>query len=46
VELNVGQSSKDILSKSPILKKAVEEGELMVIRAVYKLSTGEVVRLD
>jgi len=46
VELNVGQSSKDILSKSPILKKAVDDGELMVVRAVYKLSTGEVVRLD
>ncbi|MEQ1604125.1 MAG: carbonic anhydrase [Pyrinomonadaceae bacterium] len=46
VELNVKQSSEDILSRSPILKKAVKEGHLAVIRAVYKLETGEVVRLD
>ncbi|MFT3742999.1 MAG: carbonic anhydrase [Pyrinomonadaceae bacterium] len=46
VELNVKQSSEDVISRSPILKKAVKEGELSVIRAVYKLETGEVVRLD
>ena len=46
VELNVKQSSKDVISRSPILKKAVSEGRLAVIRAVYKLETGEVVRLD
>jgi carbonic anhydrase len=46
VELNVKQSSDDVISQSPILKKAVKEGELAVIRAVYKLETGEVVRLD
>ena len=46
VELNVKQSSADVIAQSPILKKAVKEGELAVIRAVYKLETGEVVRLD
>jgi carbonic anhydrase len=46
VELNVQHSSKDVLSKSPLLKKAVDAGELLVIRAVYKLKSGEVVRLD
>ena len=46
VELNVKQSSKDILAKSAILKKAVDEGRLTIIRAVYKMGTGEVVRLD
>ena len=46
VELNVRQSSKDVLMKSPIIKKAVEEGELTIIPAVYRMATGEVVRLD
>ena len=46
IELNVRQSASDILLKSPILKKAVDEKELMIVHAVYKMETGEVVRLD
>lgn len=46
VELNVVQSSEDVISRSAILKKAVKEGHLAVIRAVYKLDTGEVVRIE
>ncbi len=46
IELNVRQSSDDVVSQSPILKKAVKEGHLAIIRAVYKMETGEVVRLD
>lgn len=46
VELNVKQSSEDVLARSPILKKAVKEGQLAIIRAVYKLETGEVVRIS
>lgn len=46
VELNVRQSSKDVLMKSTIIKKAVEEGELTIISAVYRMATGEVVRLN
>lgn len=46
IELNVDQSSKDVVSRSPILKKAVSEGHLAIIRAVYKMESGEVVRLD
>ncbi len=46
VELNVKQSSKDVVSRSPILKKAVSDGHLTVIRAVYKMESGEVVRID
>lgn len=46
IQLNVKQSAKDVLLNSPILKEAVKEGKLNVIRAVYKLDTGEVVRLD
>ena len=44
VELNVNQTAKNILSKSPILKKATEEG-LVILKAVYHLETGEVERL-
>ncbi len=46
VELNVKYSSEDVVLNSPIIKKAVEEGKLTVIRAVYKMETGSVVRLD
>jgi len=46
VELNVKQSSGDLVKKSPIIKKAVSEGEIAVIRAVYRMETGEVVRVD
>ena len=46
VELNVQQSAKDVLENSPIIKKAVKEGELTIIRAVYELESGKVVRLD
>jgi carbonic anhydrase len=45
VELNVKQSAEDVVARSPILKKAVKEGKLAIIRAVYKMETGEVVRL-
>lgn len=46
VELNIKQSAKDIVLRSPIIKKAVDEGELTIIRAVYKLDTGKVTRQD
>jgi carbonic anhydrase len=45
VEENVHQSAKDVLANSEVLRHAVDEGKLTVIEAVYKLSTGEVVRL-
>jgi len=46
VEANVQQSARDVVSESPILQKEVAEQKLTVIRAVYKLKTGEVVRLS
>ena len=46
VELNVKQSSEDVISRSSILRKAVKEGHLAIIRAVYKLESGEVVRIN
>ena len=46
VEANVRQSARDVVSESPILQKEVAERRLTVIRAVYKLKTGEVLRLS
>ncbi len=45
VELNADHSAKDLMLKSPLIKKAVEEGEITIVSAVYKMATGEVVRL-
>lgn len=46
VELNVQQSAKEVLMKSPIIKKAVQSGELTIFGAVYHLETGQVVRVE
>lgn len=46
VEANVLQSARDIVAESPILQKEVAAGKLTVIRAVYKLKSGEVNRLS
>lgn len=35
----------DIERQSPIIRRAVRSGELTIIPAVYKLASGEVVRL-
>ena len=45
VEANVHQSAQDLLEGSPGLRKAVDGGQLTVIKAVYKLASGEVTRL-
>lgn len=46
VELNVDQSAEDILKSSPIIKEAIKKGELTIIRAVYMLESGKVLRRD
>lgn len=45
VKLNVERSAEDVIKQSPIIKEAVKEG-LTVVKAVYKLDTGEVTRLN
>jgi len=45
VEANVHQSAQDLLEASPLLRKAVDGGQLTVIKGLYRLATGEVVRL-
>ncbi len=46
VELNVENSAKNIVNRSPILKKLVKEEKLTVIEAVYEMESGKVVRLE
>lgn len=45
VPANVLQSARYLVEKSPIIKEAVEGKKLTIVRAVYKLGTGEVTRL-
>lgn len=46
VELNINQTAKHLVTKSPILKEAVEKGKVGIVKAVYKMETGEVVKVD
>jgi carbonic anhydrase len=45
VEANVRHSAQDLLESSPILRRRVDSGRLTVVKAVYRLASGEVVRL-
>ncbi|MCD9184988.1 MAG: carbonic anhydrase [Pyrinomonadaceae bacterium] len=45
VKLNIDRSAEEVLKQSPIIKEAVKEG-LTIVKAVYKLDTGEVTRLN
>jgi carbonic anhydrase len=45
VEENVHQSARDVLGNSEILRHAMKEGKLTIVEAVYKLDSGEIVRL-
>jgi carbonic anhydrase len=45
IEANVQRSAKDILDHSPILQQEVDAGKLALIKALYRLESGEVVRL-
>lgn len=42
---NVHQSASDILRNSALLQQKVSDGKLAVIKAIYQLSTGQVIRL-
>jgi carbonic anhydrase len=42
---NVHQSAKDVLGQSAILRSALKDGKLTIFEAVYKLDSGEIVRL-
>jgi carbonic anhydrase len=44
VKLNVTNSARDIVAKSPILKRLVADGSLHVVKAIYQMESGKVVR--
>ena len=44
-QANVLHSARDVLRNSPLLQAKVESGRLAVIKALYRLSGGQVVRL-
>jgi len=46
VEANVHHSTADALENSPILRHGLASGELTVVKALYKLGTGEVSALN
>jgi carbonic anhydrase len=46
VELNVSKSAEDIISTSPIIKKLLKEDKLTVIKAIYKMESGKVEKID
>ena len=46
VDLNVHRSARALLEESEVLRRAALEGRLTIVRAVYRLGTGEVVPLD
>jgi carbonic anhydrase len=45
IDANVRQSADDLLEHSAILRRGVDAGRLLVVRAVYRLASGEVVRI-
>lgn len=45
-QANVHQSAKDLLHNSPLLQRKVGTGKITLIKALYRLSTGEVTRLS
>ncbi len=44
-QANVHQSAGDLLRNSPLLQQKVAAGKLALIKALYRLSTGQVIRL-
>jgi carbonic anhydrase len=44
-QANVRHSARDVLRHSPLLRQKVEAGALTVIKALYQLTSGQVVRL-
>jgi len=45
VDANIQQSARDLLESSAILRRHADAGRLTVVKARYRLGSGEVVRL-
>ena len=46
VDVNIHQSARNLIENSPMLRQEVDAHKLAIIKAVYRLKSGEVVRLD
>lgn len=46
VQANVNQSAVDLLKNSAIIRTALEEKKISLVKAVYRLKSGEVVKLS
>jgi carbonic anhydrase len=46
VQANVNQSAVDVLKNSAIIRTALEECKISLVKAVYRLKSGEVVKLS
>ena len=46
VEANVRHTASDVLQGSPLIRAASESKKVMLVKAVYRLATGEVVKLE
>lgn len=46
VEANVHHSAADVIEESPIMHHALASGKVSVVKAVYKIGSGEVFRLE
>jgi carbonic anhydrase len=46
VQANVNQSAMDVLKNSAIIRTALEEKKIALVKAVYRLKSGEVVKLS
>lgn len=44
-EINVSRTADDLLTQSPVLRRAVAEGHLSILRAMYDLDSGKVTPL-
>ena len=45
IEANVHHSAHDILEQSPLIRQATDSGRVLLVKALYRLGSGEVVRL-
>jgi carbonic anhydrase len=45
VEANIHHSASNVIEESPIVRHELASGKLAIVKALYKLGTGEVLRL-
>ncbi len=46
IEANVNESAAQLVAASPVLRERLEQGNLLIVRALYPLGSGRVMELD